>query len=452
MQNLARVSLSVETVDHHVEQASNCASEQELRRSNFILFLHIHCAVTSGWLTRTRTMAKLLVIDSDEGTKVPFLRGILTGSLQDVGLKFDEAYDLATQVRDQLSGEGRIKSADLRRLVASHLRSNYDEYIADRYQSDTEAAEHVMVRNEAGQAAPFLVETHRKSLDLCGIDDDDARHLSRGLGAHLVARRRKEVRASHLGRLTYRLLQREIGKSAAHRYLVWQDFSRRGLPLLLLIGGAPGSGKSTIATSLASRLDIFRTQSTDMLREIMRMMTPDRLLPVLHRSSFDAWRALPQDDRQTSAEDRVVQGYRAQTDLLAVSCEAVAQRAVRERVSMVLEGVHINPTVIRRLQEVYGDVIVVPVMLAIRKQELLRKRFSGRGGLTPQRRAERYLKNFDAIWQVQSYLLSEADRAQIPIVVNEDREETISEISKVIVDALSTKLKSTMREVFPETS
>jgi len=396
-------------------------------------------------------MAKLLVIDSEEGTKVPFLRGILTGSLQDVGLKFDEAYDLATQVRDQLSGEGRIKSAGLRKLVASHLRSVYGEHIADRYQSDAEAVEHVMVRSGEGQVAPFSVNTHRKSLDLCGLDDDDARNLSRRLGAHLVARRRKEVSASHLGRLTYRLLQIEIGKSAAHRYLVWQDFNRTGVPLLLLVGGAPGSGKSTIATALASRLDIFRTQSTDMLREIMRMMTPERLLPVLHRSSFCAWRALPQDDRLTAQDDRVINGYRSQTDLLAVSCEAVAQRAVRERVSMVLEGVHIDPTVVKRLQDDYGDVIVVPVMLAIRKQELLRKRISRRGGSAPQRRSERYLQNFDGIWQLQSYLLSEADKAQIPIVVNEDKENTVSEILGVIVDVLSSKLQPTLKQVFPET-
>ena len=396
-------------------------------------------------------MAKLLVIDADEGTKVPFLRGILTGSLQDVGLKFDEAYELATQVRDKLSGEGWIKSTDLRKLVAAHLRANYGKHIADRYESDVVATEHVMIRSPEGLLSPFLVETHRESLDLCGIDDDDARSISRRLGAHLVARRRAEVGASHLGRLTYRLLLREIGKSAAHRYLVWQDLSRSGQPLLLLIGGAPGSGKSTIAIALASRLDIFRTQSTDMLREIMRMMTPERLLPVLHRSSFDAWRALPQDDRLSANDDRVISGYRSQADLLTVSCEAVAQRAVRERVSMVLEGVHIDAAVAQRLQDNYGDVIVVPVMLAIRKQELLRKRIQGRGGTAHKRRSQRYLENFDAIWQLQSYLLSEADKAQIPIVVNEERENTVADILCVIVDALSSRLQPTLEQVFPET-
>ena len=64
-------------------------------------------------------MAKLLVINSDEDTKVPFLRGILTRSLQDAGLDFEEAYDLASDVRDSLSSQSRIGTNELRERVAA---------------------------------------------------------------------------------------------------------------------------------------------------------------------------------------------------------------------------------------------------------------------------------------------------------------------------------------------
>ena len=50
-------------------------------------------------------MAKLLVEDPGEHTQVPFLRGILTRSLQDSGLPFDEAYNLASEVRRELDDE-----------------------------------------------------------------------------------------------------------------------------------------------------------------------------------------------------------------------------------------------------------------------------------------------------------------------------------------------------------
>ena len=306
----------------------------------------------------------------------------------------------------------------MRQCVAARLRELHSDYLANRYESRIDARHQIMIRNEEGQLVPFSGEAHSKSLELCGISTEDARNLSRILARHLRARNRRDINTSYLGRLTYRVLLREVGEKAAQRYLVWNDFIKSGKPLLLLIGGAPGSGKSTIATALASQLDIFRTQSTDMLREVMRMMTPERLLPVLHRSSFEAWRVLPEvDEREVNLEERVARGYRSQTELLTVSCEAVVQRAVRERVSMVLEGVHIDSSVVRRLKA-EQDVVVVPVMLAILKQNVLRKRIRGRGGAVPHRRAERYLENFDAIWKLQSYLLSEADKEHISIVAN----------------------------------
>lgn len=391
-------------------------------------------------------MAKLLVINSEEGTEVPFLRGMLTRSLQDIGLEFDEAYDLASDVKDALSEKTTIETGELKKCVSARLRQIHSDYLANRYESQIDATHQVMIRNDEGQLVPFYGEAHSKSLELCGISNEDARNLSRILGRHLVARNRREINTSYLGRLTYRVLLREVGKKAAQRYLVWSEFSRSGMPLLLLIGGAPGSGKSTIATALASQLDIFRTQSTDMLREVMRMMTPERLLPVLHRSSFEAWRALP--DAESGSEDKVALGYRSQTELLMVSCEAVVQRAVRERVSMVLEGVHIDPAAVKRLMG-DGDIVVVPVMLGILKQGVLRKRIRGRGGKVPQRRAERYLENFDAIWQLQAYLLSEADKEQVSIVANESRDSTVAEILSIIADTLSDRLNPTLKKVFP---
>ena len=53
-------------------------------------------------------MAKLLVTDKDGTNPTPFLRGILTSSLQSLGLGFSEAYELATSVRQDLSDTDKI--------------------------------------------------------------------------------------------------------------------------------------------------------------------------------------------------------------------------------------------------------------------------------------------------------------------------------------------------------
>ena len=185
-------------------------------------------------------MAKLMVINAEEGTEVPFLRGMLTRSLQDIGLEFDEAYDLASDVKDSLADRTTIETGELRQCVSTLLREIHSEYLANRYASQIDATYQIMIRSPEGPLVPFSGEAHSKSLELCGIGNEDARNLSRILSRHLVARNRREINTSYLGRLTYRMLLREVGKKAAQRYLVWNDFSKSGMPLLLLIGGAPG--------------------------------------------------------------------------------------------------------------------------------------------------------------------------------------------------------------------
>ena len=62
-------------------------------------------------------MAKILVEDPDEGTQVPFLRGILTRSLQNSGLPFEEAYKVAAEIRRELEDTALISSQELREPV-----------------------------------------------------------------------------------------------------------------------------------------------------------------------------------------------------------------------------------------------------------------------------------------------------------------------------------------------
>jgi len=48
-------------------------------------------------------MAKTFITNPADGTQVPFLRGILTRSLQEAGLDFENAYTLASAIRQELN-------------------------------------------------------------------------------------------------------------------------------------------------------------------------------------------------------------------------------------------------------------------------------------------------------------------------------------------------------------
>ena len=87
-------------------------------------------------------------------------------------------------------------------------------------------------------------------------------------------------------------------------------------------------------------------------------------------------------------------------------------------------------------------------MLGVLKRKQLQRRIRGRGSDAPQRRANRYLKHFDEIWRLQSYLLSEADRANIPIIVNSHRDKVFSEIMRLTIETLAKDFKNTPQAVF----
>ena len=392
-------------------------------------------------------MAKLLVTDSSSGTEVPFLRGILTRTLQDSGLKFEEAYGLASQLRQDLDDKTSITTEALRDLVLEQLTSGYGKDIARRYQARFAVAP-IVVRDAEGLASPLSRARHQQGLEASGLASDEAAEITTRVYRQLVEQGCAEIASYELGRLSYTSLLQEFGKAAAHRYLVWTDFIYSGRALVLLIGGTAGCGKSTTATFIANRLDIVRTQSTDMLREIMRVLVPEPLLPVLHRSSFDAWRALPgHENRQQCSDTEFADGYRAQAEPLSLACEAVLQRALRERVSLILEGVHMQPAFLDRIPE-DADALVIPVMLAILDPAVLRQRIRGRGHEVPQRRAERYLKHFDDIWRLQSFLLSEADRAGVPMIENSDREKLFREIMRSTIGRLCVGFSRSPDKVF----
>jgi 2-phosphoglycerate kinase len=346
---------------------------------------------------------KTFVVNKMESTRVPFLRGILTRSLLDAGLQFEDAFELATTVRDELSDRTEISSGELTPRVLSLLAGIGDEETMDQYRLPAAAPARIQVNNRSGTVSAFSRGRHARFLQSSGMRAEKAEQTTALIYDQLLATGVSSITTFELGYLTYLCLLQEVSKRAAKRYLVWSEFQRSGRPLLLLICGSVGTGKR-------------------------RMMLPKRLLPVLHTSSFNAWKTLPiQDKKERGKEQLVAEGYRSQVDLLAVPCEAVLQRAVEENVSLILEGVHVHPDLLSRVPS-KSNAISLHVTLAVLKSKDLKSRLRGRGAEVPQRRAKRYLNKFDSIWHLQSFLLSEADRCDVVIITNDDKEIAVQQL------------------------
>jgi len=392
-------------------------------------------------------MGKIYIEEHEGSERTAFLRGILTRSLQDAGLSFQESYQISSEIRHQLiqnenqnddqNGDIILTTKTLKTLIEEHLRHNYNSEIADNYLNSVNIPATIYVKGEDGRVSNFSSLQLQHCLETVGLSMEQAGVITAKVYDALLHFEQNEISSEHIIHLTDQILVQEIAPNIAHRYVCWTRFIRSNKPLILLIGGTAGCGKSTIATELAHRLEIVRIQSTDMLREVMRMMIPDRLMPVLHCSSFNAWKELPQHTHNSvqDPEEDLINGYRSQAELLAVAIEAAIQRALHERVSLIVEGVHVHPSLLERIPE-NDNAIIIPIMLAALKPDELRRRLKGRGQEAPERRSKRYLKNFEAIWNLQTGLLSDADQSPFYIIPNDDKEKAVQHIMQIILDKL----------------
>src|SRR5436190_5512822 len=97
-------------------------------------------------------------------------------------------------------------------------------------------------------------------------------------------------------------------------------------PIILLIGGTTGTGKSTIATEAAHRLGITRVTSTDFIRQTMRAFFSREFMPSVHYSSFEAGLALTKAEEEETGDPRLL-GFLDQTRNVLVGVEAALDRA-----------------------------------------------------------------------------------------------------------------------------
>ena len=394
-------------------------------------------------------MSKILVEDIEEDTRVPYLRGILIRSLQDAGLNFDAALEFATAIRSELNEVEVISTDELRDKVINKLKLLFSPDLVTRYEGRKKSFI-IEVESGDGQLAAFSPAEYRKCLKAIGLKAEEATAVAETLSVHLLKQETGNIRSSYIAYFTYRLLRqsKKYGPAVAHRWLVWRDFINSGRALIFMIGGTAGCGKSTTATDLASRLNILRTQSTDMLREVMRFMIPKHLQPMLHASSYTAWKKLPvSKNHNKKKKSLLIEGYCAQAELMSVAIKAVIQRALRENVSLIIEGVHVHPAYVDDLVD-SKSAVVIPVMLGVIKKKKLQRRITGRSTDVPQRRAEKYLKHFESIWGLQTYLLSEADKANTTIIVNDSRDDVFREIMLTTINKLSEDFDKTPEQVF----
>jgi len=348
----------------------------------------------------------VLVVE-ESGAERPYMRGIMVHSLMARGIGFDEAYATARRVSDMIQGRGRVERAELAKIV--------HEIVGEGTESEQTIPLPATLQVVGNRGSThFSKGTLSQSLLAASLVPDDAFEVARLIEANLLQRGTDQVTQVELRRLAYDALLERFGNRVAQRYLVWRKFEEPEKPVIILLGGTAGVGKTSLALAVAQRLGVSRMLSTDSIRHIMRIMLSPDLMPAIHVSSFDAYRELPALGRE---DDPVIDGFLSQASTVSVGVRAMLDRAIEENTSIVLDGVALVPGLID-LEEYADRAHVFFLMVGRLDEQVFESQFEARARRQRARDAARYVERLEEILKIQRYLLEQADRNDVPIVDN----------------------------------
>ena len=283
---------------------------------------------------------------------------------------------------------------------------------------------------DEGDEAPFSKGLMAQTLMATGISPEQAYGVAAAVERRLRRRGPAALTLADLHEIAREQLGDLQGDILIQRFRQWQTLRRLETPLIVLIGGATGVGKSTLATELAHRLGITRVISTDMVRQTMRAFFAPELMPAIHTSSFDAASAVRVPVPRETDLSKV--GFMEQTKAVSVGIEAIVARGIDEAQRMVIEGVHIVPGFLERSR--WREALVLEFVLAVQDKARHRGNFSVRewetGGIRPLRR---YLDHFAQIRRIQKYIVGRAAALGVPVVDNPSLDENLSEVLGAIL-------------------
>jgi 2-phosphoglycerate kinase len=254
-----------------------------------------------------------------------------------------------------------------------------------------------------------------------GVSADRAYELALRVERDLVARGEPAVDFERLQELAVDTLGRDEGERAVRRLRRYRELQQLDVPIILLVGGATGTGKSTVATEAAHRLGLVRVTSTDFVRQTMRAFFSREFMPSIHYSSFEAGDAV--DAPET---DATIVGFLDQTRNVLVGVRAAIERALQEGWSMVLEGVHLVPGMVPT--QIPGA-LVVHCVLAVESEEVHASNFWVRDATSEGvRPVEKYLEAMPDIRAIQDYIVERALQTGVPVIDNVDVEHAIGAV------------------------
>ncbi|MGC9325548.1 MAG: hypothetical protein ACP5G0_12470, partial [Desulfomonilia bacterium] len=205
-------------------------------------------------------------------------------------------------------------------------------------------------------------------------------------------------------------------------------------PLIILVSGASGVGKSTIAKALKRAFNVPTSFSTDLIREDVRKMVPKDIWPQVHTSSFkldensrqsllaeyERVRGTPEEpDFMKRWERQVLEHYYAHSLVILEGVQATINRQIERNQSLIIEGIPLIPGVLPA--RYFDDSNIMQLIVSIESEDDHLSRWDTRALEQPQRYKEgsqRYKQDFIPIRFITRHLETMARVCSVKMIDN----------------------------------
>ena len=374
-------------------------------------------------------------------SKHPFMRGMLAHKLMQRGLSFDQAYQISKDARSYFQQQSEVTTESLMQSVDELIVTRYGQEVLKKLNSELFPSGKQISVYRRNATAPFSKGLLTQSITSAGVKPEEAYQIAFYMETNLMKKGIFRISKKKLFEEVYRTISKKYSPKIAQLYKLASRIDELDKPLIIYIGGASGTGKSVMATFLAGRLGINKITGTDTIREIMRLVFKRDLLPSLHNSSIKAGIGMP---KTLDKSNRLIGGFCLQAQQVSVGVKAVVDRAVKEKTSMIIEGIHLLPYMQQILKEGTKRAYHIPITLSLMNEKHHKDRFFERGKNNELRKIDPYLRSFENIRIIHEFCASESEHYEIEVVDNEDFDETTNTLTQLIINTLQEQVNSTL--------
>jgi len=197
-------------------------------------------------------------------------------------------------------------------------------------------------------------------------------------------------------------------------------------PTIVLIGGIPGVGKTSMAGEIAKALDIDIVLSGDYLREFIRPFGDYGKFSVMGASVYDAWKYFGEKNREN-----VISGFLAQSEVMNTGLNAILRRALNNGENMVIEQLHFVPSQLE--SDVFASII--PLYLYIKDIGVHRERLRERVNFTHSNSpGERLAEQLESYRLMMEYSMEESRARNVRIFESSDYLVAQKEVISYVID------------------